>query len=52
MPAVRFLADRGRLAVGRLLVTGNRAAVTVALYAVSAHQLDDRWFDEVDLAHG
>jgi collagen type III alpha len=47
LPAVRFLTDRGRVATARLLVSGNRAAVTVTLYVVRAHQLDDRWFDEV-----
>lgn len=47
LPAVRFLADRGRLAAARVLVSGNRAAVTVTLYVVRAHQLDDLWFDEV-----
>lgn len=47
LPAVRFLTDRGRVAAARLLVSGNRAAVTVMLYVLRAHQLDDRWFDEV-----
>ncbi|MEN3265383.1 hypothetical protein, partial [Pseudonocardia sp.] len=47
LPAVRFLTDRGRVATARMLVSGNRAAVTVTLYVVRAHQLDDRWFDEV-----
>lgn len=46
-PAVRFLADRGQRTAARLLVTGNRAAVTATVYAVRAHQLDDTWFDEM-----
>jgi hypothetical protein len=47
LPAMQFLADRGRVAAARLLVSGNRAAVTVRLYVARAHQLDDHWFDEV-----
>jgi collagen type III alpha len=47
LPAVRFLAERGRVAAARLLVSGNRAAVTARLYVARAHQLDDHWFDEV-----
>ena len=47
LPAVQFLADRQRLAAARLLVSGNRAAVTAALYVVRAHQLEDGWFDDV-----
>lgn len=47
LPAVRFLADEGRIAAVRLLVSGNRAAITARLYVARAHQLADRWFDEV-----
>jgi hypothetical protein len=47
LPGVQFLADRGRVAAARLLVSGNRAAVTVRLYVARAYQLDDNWFDEV-----
>jgi hypothetical protein len=47
LPAVRFLADRHRIAAARLLVAGNRAAVTTTLYVGRAHQLEDGWFDEV-----
>jgi collagen type III alpha len=47
LPAVRFLAERGRLTVARLLVSGNRAAVSARLYVARAHQLDDHWFDQV-----
>lgn len=44
-PAVSFLTGNGHQTATRLLVTGNRAAVTVTLYAVRAHQLDDTWFN-------
>lgn len=47
LPAVRFLADRNRLAAARLLVAGNRAAVTATAYAVRAHQLEESWLDVV-----
>ncbi|WP_141277013.1 hypothetical protein [Pseudonocardia hydrocarbonoxydans] len=47
LPAVRYLADRQRITAARLLVAGNRAAVTTTLYVLRAHQLADGWFDEV-----
>jgi hypothetical protein len=47
LPAVQFFAERGRVTAARLLVSGNRAAVTARLYVARAHQLDDHWFDEV-----
>jgi hypothetical protein len=46
LPTVRFLDEQGLAATARLLVTGNRAAVTAALYVVRAHQLADQWFDQ------
>ncbi|MFC5238071.1 HIRAN domain-containing protein [Pseudonocardia zijingensis] len=46
LPVVRFLAERGRATASRLLVSGNRAAVSARLYVARAHQIDDRWFDE------
>jgi hypothetical protein len=47
LPAVQFLAERRRVTLARLLVSGNRAAVTARLYVARAHQLEDHWFDEV-----
>jgi collagen type III alpha len=47
LPAVRFLAAHGRVTAARLLVSGNRAAVTRKLYVAHAHQLDDHWFEGV-----
>jgi collagen type III alpha len=47
LPAVRYLTDRHRIAAARLLVAGNRAAVTTTLHVIRAHQLEDGWFDDV-----
>lgn len=47
LPAVRFLTGRDRVAAARLLVAGNRAAVTTTVHVMRAHQLDDDWFDQV-----
>ena len=50
LPVVRYLDRHHFAAAARLLVAGNRAAVTTTLHVVRAHQLDDQWFDDVAIA--
>lgn len=46
LPVVEHLRNRELMAAGRVLVAGNRAAVTVKLYAARAHEIEDAWFDD------